>query len=256
MSSTTAPGTDLERGAVAKLIADAGGSFLKAYRNLVKGSAKEVARTTRTTVASRKAELRTALAEYDVDQLVELSTKMAGIIDAMTATDLMEGEPRTLTALEKVDLMGRYLTEREATELLAVSKDIIREKVFDHITMSAKAAGEEDPDQVNGHVDVPELGFRFCREGCGPKDPTLRIESDEDGPGLRQLLGEERWAKVTETIDVPEQVIEAHTETVLSEELLMRMAAADPAILADIKAALAHGGWKTPRFVVRPITDT
>lgn len=201
-----------------------------------------------TTVASRKLQMRLALEEYDVDRLLELQQTMTAFVDLVTRTNTIisndnDASP-VLDGEQAKDLMLRYLERREIDEFLTTVKDIIRESVFAHIDAVLTADGVEDAANTNGTLEIPELGQKFSREGAGYQDPKL------DEARLKKLLGD-RWDDICDDIDIPEQVIPAHTEKVLSLEKALKLSRKDPAVMEILRDCIIPGAPKTPRLWVR-----
>lgn len=199
----------------------------------------------RTTVASRKLLMRQALEGYDVDRLLELQDTMTQFVDLVTRSSLIdEDAPVVLDGERAKDMMSCYLSQREIDEFATTVKDLIREAVFAHIDAVGAAEGKADPEHINGTLEVPELGRKFCREGAGYKDPKL------DEARMQELLGD-RWDEVCEDIDIPEEVIPAHTEKVLSVEKALKLSRKDPAVMEVLRACIIPGEPKSPRLFVR-----
>lgn len=191
----------------------------------------------KSTVATRKEASRRALEEWNLDRLLELQAKMSRIIDVMTANDLNTDDEPVMSPAKTVAVMAEYLDERDVAELLDVRKDMIRDAVYTHID------AVEGPD-ANGAIEVPELGKKFTREGCGTATPTV------DEQRLQALLGE-KWLDACDETIVPAQ--EARIEYKLSVEKVLDLAHKDPAVLEALRSCLVPGKPKTPRFWVRDL---
>lgn len=201
----------------------------------------------KTTVASRKLLMRQALEGYDVERLLELQQTMAAFVDLVTQSTLIaEDASPVLDGDRAKDLMERYLEQREIDEFMGTVKDLIRETVYAHLDHVLAADGVADPANTNGVLEVPELKRKFSREGAGYKDPDI------DEPRLKELLGD-RWDEVCDDIDIPEQVIPAHQEQVLSIEKALKLGRKDPAVMEILRSCVIPGVPKTPRLWVRPM---
>ncbi len=197
------------------------------------------------TIASRKLQLRQALEDYDVDRLLELQQTMTAFVDLVTNSALTDKEASPVLDGEKAkDLMQRYLDQREIDEFISTVKEMIRGMVFSHMDATLAASGKPDPANTNATLEVPELGRKFCREGAGYKDPSL------DEARLQELLGE-RWDSVCDEIDIPEQIIPAHKDKVLSISKVLHLGRKDPAVMEIIRACIIPGVPKPPRFTVK-----
>lgn len=203
------------------------------------------AETNGATVASRKLVMRQALEGYDVERLLKLQETMAAFVDLITTSSLLKEDAEVvLNGEQAVDLMSRYLEQREIDELMGVVKELIRETVFNHLDVVLNADGAKDPANTNGSLEVPELGRKFCREGAGYKAPSL------DEGRLEELLAD-RWDEVCDDINIPEQIIPAHTDKVLSIEKALKLGRKDPAVMEILRDCVVPGTPKTPRLVVR-----
>lgn len=200
----------------------------------------------RSTVASRKLMLRQTLEGYDVDRLLELQQTMTAFVDLVTKTKLISTEESSpvLDGERAKDLMERYLEQREIDEFMTTVKDLIRETVYGHMDAVLAADGAKDPANTNGSLEVPELGRKFTREGAGYKTPTM------DEGRLQEMLGD-RWDEVCDDIDIPEQVIPAHKEKVLSLEKALKLGRKDPSVMEVLRDCVIPGAPKTPRLWVR-----
>lgn len=243
-------GKEIAETEVSRLLKASGGSYVRAYENLVKQADREVSRQRRSTVSDRQQGWKDVLAKMDRQRLSELRKRMAGYVSLIKGHDLAFNEgPRPLEKQEQVQLMEEYLSFRDIDDFLKVRREWIRSAVFSHITETLAAVTGDDgtpvypnPDMENGRVEVPELGKAFVREGCGRRDPDL------DQGLLRQHLGEDAWAEVCEVVEVP-----AHVEQRFSPEKLMKLAERDPSVLEKVKDCFVDAGWKSPRFVVKDI---
>lgn len=238
---------EIEQTEVSRLLSQ--GGYVSAYRALVEQAERDVVRVPKTTVAQRKEMLRQVIEEIDLERLQELQDKMVTAIDTIIANELDLSGDHILTREEAHSLLEEMLDQRDIKELLTVRYAMAKEAVFQSLTTELAEKGVEDPENHNGEIVVPELGHRFVREACGRKDPRLDEEK------LRNLLGEELWKQACEAEVVRRQVIPRHIEYHLSIERLMKLAADDPDILDKINESLEVGGWKTPRFAIKPLKE-
>ena len=220
---------------------------MSAYQELIKQAEHEVATSKSSTIAQRKLLARQAIEEHDNERLADLEEKASALVATITANVIDLSKPRLLSKRKAESLMSEILDSREIQELLAVRKEMIREAVFTSLNIELAESGVEDPENTNGTIPVPKLGKKFCREGCGPKDPNLNEDK------LMSILGEDRFLEACETEVVPAQVIPEHIEYSLSIEKLMKLAESDPGILEVIRECLEVGGWKSPRFTIKDL---
>jgi hypothetical protein len=208
---------------------------------LLEHAQREVVKVERTTVAQRKERYAAMLDEYqagegDPKALVEFDQIAKGIVDEILG-NVLPDEPRVLSAEEAKALMQEYLHIRQLTETFAAREKARRAAIFADMDARLLAEGIQDPQNHNATLEVPELGYKFCREGAGYNDPSL----DEDK--LRALLGEEVWSQVCDEREVP-----AHTELVFNGDKLLDLATKDPAVMLALEDSLKPGSPKTPRL--------
>jgi hypothetical protein len=191
---------------------------------------------TKSTVATRKAAQRKAIEELDIDRLLELQAKMNSLIDVITGNDLAAWDD-VLDEEKATKLMAETLDVKEVAEALDARRDMVKEAVFTHID---RVFGPNE----NGHVDAPDLGKKFTREGCGYGTPRV------DEQRLQGLLGD-RWVDACEEVIIPPT--EARIEYKLSIEKVLDLAHQDPEVLEALRTCLVPGKPKSPRFVVRDL---
>jgi hypothetical protein len=198
--------------------------------------------------ATRKANL--------VKALVKASKKVKGcttdIAPAATATKGFVASSKVVAPIvERAVESGLGLTDEETVlvakqvvdgklvkELVDATYDAAKAAIFRTMDVVAEEAGEAFPEHTNVEIDVPEIGKRLVREGCGRKEASL------DEERLRDLVGEAVWQEITS-----EHVVRAVDEQKLSRAIL-----ADPGLLEQVRTATEAGGWKSPRLSVRDIT--
>lgn len=216
---------------------------LKAEANLVP--------VARTSVAKRAEDWKNALAVMDQDKLDVMQEKMFDFVDLITKQEIKFDElPKELDGEQRVVMMKSALMVKEIKEFLDVYYEFVRSTVFNVLTERASARGADDPEHEKGEIQVLSLGKRFCKEGGNRKDPVVKRESDEDGPGLHQLLGEKLWNEITEVEIIPEKRI-----TNINYEKLMELAVKNPEdqILEKIRATLIPGLYNSNSFAIRDI---
>lgn len=228
--------------AVGELMRAAGGNSAIAMAALLTHAKDAVVIAEKTTVASRKAEYRQMLDDYDVDELADAESVMAGMVARITENDLTT-ETGVLSAEQAQAAMDEHLDARKITELLDVRKDVRKAAIFGHIDAVLTAQdGVEDPQNHNGTLEVPECGMKFAREGAGYNDPSL------DEGRLRMMLGEDTWHEVCTEEEIP-----ARIEYTLDLTKLLNRATGDPSLYGVIEQCLAPGQPKTPRLNVRKL---
>lgn len=227
--------------AVGELLRAAGGNGTLALEALLTHAKDAVVVAEKSTVASRKAEYRQMLDDYDVDELAEAETMMSGLVARIAENDLTS-ETGVLSALQAKSAMEEHLDSRKVTELLDVRKDVRKAAIFGHIDAVLAAEGVGDPQNHNGALEVPGCGMKFSREGAGYNDPSI------DEGRLRMMLGEDTWHEVCTGEEIP-----AHIEYTLDLAKLLDRATGDPTLYGVIEECLAPGQPKTPRLNVRKL---
>lgn len=190
-----------------------------------------------TNVSLRKAAYIENLAEGNEVALAKLNTAIAALVPtgqsiAAHADEMME---RGLNEDEAVEVMQAFLGGKVVAEAQGAIQDLIRGLVFQHMNLVFAEQGEEFPEHVNGYLDVPETGKRFCREGAGRKDPEFDVAR------LASILGEETFNNVT------------RVTRVVDEDKLSSAILADPSLMEKVREAIVSPGWKSARLMVRDI---
>lgn len=190
-------------------------------------------------VELRKAALRKALAENNKVALDEVEEALGmlvplGQVLAAESESVMENgfdDENVVTA------MTAYLKGKMVAETQSALQDLVKSMVFR--AMDIAFADEEFPEHTNGEIHVPELGKKFCREGAGRKDPEFDMKK------LAELVGPEMFSAITvEKVVVTREV----DENALSVAVL-----ANPELMEQLRDAVAPGGWKSARLMVRDI---
>lgn len=199
---------------------------------------KAVAKARTSTVSARKAQLLQDLEGFNLERLIELKEEMSSFIDLIT---LSLGEVELMTESQAHTLMTQFLAQRDIGEFMDVCRGRIKDVAFQHITAAQKIAGAVDPENTNGHIDVPSMGKRFCREAAGVGDPSINEVL------LKSILGD-KWSEV-----YVEEVIPETKTYVLSMEKLMDLVDSDPVVMEQIRDALIPGIPKVAKLMVRDL---
>ncbi|QZE10493.1 hypothetical protein SEA_SCOOBYDOOBYDOO_176 [Mycobacterium phage ScoobyDoobyDoo] len=223
------------------VLAAAGGDYVQKYDAIVAAADNTAVEATKTSREMRKERWKKAIAKLDRKELATANKTFTGFMKLLrrNAPIVDVDEPTRLSEQEATDLMEAFLELQRVEEVAKATREQYKTRVMEAMTAQFAEEGEEFPEQVNASIDVPSLGYRFAREGCGRKDPELDEEK------LAALLGDDLWERVS----TEEVVIKRH----VSYEALMREAEKDSEILEHIRTALKVGQFKSPRFVVRPI---
>jgi hypothetical protein len=226
------------------ILATEDGNYVAQYEQVVAELDKTAVVATRNSREMRKESWKKAVAKLDRKQLAKANRTFKGYLGLVRRNAELSAieVPTVLNEIQAANLMEEALSLRDAQELLKGRWEEIKRLVFGSMTEQFSAEGEEFPDQVAGSIDIPELGFRFSREGCGRKDPELNEEA------LAGFLGTEVWDKVTIETIIPAQIVRK-----VNFEALMREARKDPSILEALRKSLKVGEWKTSRFNVREL---
>lgn len=203
---------------------------------------KAVKKVTRTTVALRKDQLARALAGQDDEKLEKVDAAASGLVEEFIANETIITGTGTLTPDEAKALMQEFLHAREVDEAIDARSKGRKIRVFDHMDAVLASSGVTDPQNHNATLEVPELGFKFCREGAGYKDPGLDVDL------LQAVLGDEVWASICDEVEVP-----AHVEHTLNETKLLDLAHADDNVMLKLAECLTPGAEKTPKLVPREL---
>jgi hypothetical protein len=228
---------------ITRLIREAGG-YMEAFAALVDQKIDtEVARTSRMTVADRKAGHLDTIRTRDAEKVKEMKVVMRKFADSVIKSEALHLEDgEQLSEKDQLQLMEAYIAFQKVKEFAEAWNEECRGTVFDHITAVNEELGVEYPEFQNGSIEVPKLGKRFCKEGNGRKAPTIDEEK------LKEALGEDLWNKVQDEELVPAKVVKA-----LSIEKLMKAVEDDPALLELVRESLIVGEFKNPRFQVRDL---
>jgi hypothetical protein len=87
----------------------------------------------------------------------------------------------------------------------------------------------------------------FCREGGNRSEPQV------DWVALEARLPKEVFEKFCDAVEIPEVVIEAHTEYQPNASKVMEALNAGDIDLEVMREVLIPGKWNTPKFVIRHI---
>jgi hypothetical protein len=225
------------------LLANAGGDYVRAYDALVAAETTKVLVAKKTTVEHRKQAWRNALAKKDKGVLATAYTVMRGYVaKARKNAPVVDAEPSVLDENEALNLMSQFIDLRNIEVMVKADREAIKERVMASMTEDLAAQGEEFPEHVNASIDVPQLGYRFAREGTGRQDPGV------DEAKLAGLLGDDLWHQVTTVEIIPERKVRK-----LDIGLVMEAARQDPSILEKLRNSLKVGGWKSPSFTIRKL---
>lgn len=193
------------------------------------------------TGVARKAQIAAALATTNLDELIALQEKLEGVIDRILANTIDTDDEGPLTDDELYGLMLEALEQADVKRLLEIRYQMMRTRVFAHITAVHAANGVDDPEHTPGEAVVPLLGKRFVRQGGKPK-ATL------DHQKLIDALGPERAEQVLRTVEIP-----ARTETHLNEDALLDLVREDPSVLELIRTCVVSDGYGVVSFHIRDL---
>lgn len=239
-TSTTAPA--VSESDLKAVLARYGDQYIPAYEAIVAQVGEDNRSARITNRKARVERFKEAVSKRDRKQLAKANKLFTGYLRKVRANaELSENmtEPRQLTMAEATSLMSEALDIKEGKDTFTAREEEIKRLVFDHLNELFAEDGEQFPELVNGSIDVPELGYRFSREGAGRKDPELNEKA------LRALVGEETWAKISTR------------ETVVVEKVdlgaLMAQASHNPSLLEDLRRSLKVGEDKLGRLNIRPL---
>lgn len=187
----------------------------------------------------RTAEIEAALSNSDLDELMDLQFKMNKVVERILAVKL---DPDALGALDPETLSQLAVEQLELKDierLLEVRYQLRRLAIFAHITEDNKVKEVKDPENATGKVFLVDLAKKWVRTGG-----TLRSRLDREG--LRKALGEKKWAKVIDKIEVP--ATEAHVEEVFNEDKLYALIQEDTKLMMVLADHVVPGG-RTPQVL-------
>lgn len=233
---------ELVQAAVSGLVHAAGGDSTVALNALLEAIQEQAIATVaeKSTVATRKEAFKRMVAENDIDGLEELETIAAGIMGRILSNSL-ETETGLLTPDQSKALMEEHQDAKRIIEALQARTEQRKAAVFRHITEAKVMDGVKDPENVNGDLEVPELGLRFARQGTGYGKPTI------DQAQLRALVGEDVWSKSCEVVSVP--------SVRFSMEKFLNQARSDVTLLEHLRAAGKPGAPKSPSMAIHRISS-
>lgn len=193
---------------------------------------------------ARAERIADAISRKDLDELDALQEKMSGLIDKIMANTFDPDDPDECDEKELERLLIEAEDHKDLKRLVDVRYQMIRTRIFNHITAANKAKGISDPEYAPGEAPVPNLGKKFTREGG-------RIVALLDHAKLRKRLGEKRWKQVCEAEVVP--AVAEHVEYHLMEDKILELVRKDPKVLEVFRECVSTGK-RTPRsFHVRKL---
>lgn len=237
------PTTDLVESELRAILERAGGDYVAAYDQIV-DKVDADAKASRP-VINRKARVerfKEAVSKRDRKALAKANKIFSGYLRKVRANaELSENmtEPRQLTLVEATSLMSEMLDIKEGKDTFTAREEEIKRLAFDHLNELFAEQGEQAPHLVNGSIDIPELNYRFSREGAGYSDPTLNEKA------LKAHVGDAVW----------DQIVDRETKVVETVNIgkLMAAASSNPALLEDLRRSLKVGEEKPGRLNIRPL---
>lgn len=231
-------GKSVEKTAKTKIFEAAGVEVPVTGAEVAVPAVQQVVVSERSTRETRKSQLLEVLGKFDVEELEELKTFLAGLPSLLTET---LGEDLVLTERYAHTLLRQALAVRRLKDLHEVALEQIKEVAFDHFNASLAEKGHPDPQHVNATLDVLALGYKLRREGAGYGDPTIDEEK------LKEALGSD-WKKVYTRTVIPRRVV-----TDLDEDALWELVKTKPGLLEKIRDSLLPGAPKAGRLNLRNI---
>jgi hypothetical protein len=203
------------------------------------GIKKELAKIPRTTVASRRTQLKDDLEQLKESRLEEIRYEMASYID-LILTPL--GDEPVLSEESAFVLVRQAIATRLLKDLFEIVHTKIKDAAFLHFNASLDKEGYEDPENTNAQLEVPELGMKLAREGAGRQDATI------DETKLKEGLGD-LWEKVYNREIIPEREV-----WTLNVDALWNLVQNDPTLLRVVGDSLQPGDPKSARLNLRNMT--
>jgi hypothetical protein len=192
-------------------------------------------------VELRKAAHVKALKEANAVELVRVAAAQDDILPLGSAIAAVSDEimERGFNTDEALKAMDAFLKIKLASEAETSIQELVRTLVFRTMDLAAAEQGEDFPEHTNMSIDVPELGKRFVREGCGRKDASFDVDA------LQAALDPEVFAAIT-----AEQVV---VTRFVDHDALAAAVLANPDLLETVREAVLPGGWKSARLMIRDI---
>lgn len=207
---------------------------LSTLRELAVLADRDIVHVPRTTVASRREQL---LADLEDDEaLPRYRRELDAFIDLITSP---LGEDPVLTEEYAYTLVKQAVAVRQLADLAEVCKTKIKEVLFQHLNAYFAEEGHDDPEHINGILEVAELGMKLSREGSGYSDPV--IDEEKLKKGLGPL-----WERV-----YTHKVIPATETWELDLDALWELVKARPKLLEKVRDALKPGKPKSARMNLR-----
>ncbi|ACH62392.1 hypothetical protein SEA_JPICKLES_191 [Mycobacterium phage JPickles] len=239
--STT--GTLIERD-LETYLSKVGGDYVAAYNEIVADEErKALSKRPPNNAAIRRAAYAQAVKNLDPKQLRVMNRTFRNFVPLAKKNAEITSETGELTLQQAEDLMIEVLEVKRIQEMAKSRYEEIRKRVFNSLTETFASAGEPEPEYVAGHIDIPNLGLKFTREGGARKDPEL------DEATLRDLVGDEVWNKVTRVEVIPAQEVRT-----FDEGLFLAAARKNPALLEKLRQALVVGGHRPVSFHQRSLS--
>ena len=195
------------------------------------------------TGTTRKLKIAEAIRTNDLDELIALQEKLELIIDRILGNQIDTEDTTLLSPEQLFDLMVEALDQKDVMRLLEIRYQMLRTRIFSHITEENRFKGVADPEHTPGEAPVPGLRKRFCREGG-------RAKAKLDHDRLAEKLGPERAEQIFRTEVIPEQ-----TQTFLDENALFALVRKDPTVLEVVRECVVPGGYGTTRFQIRDTVE-
>lgn len=173
-----------------------------------------------------------------VSQLTELFSSIPTLFGRTTLE-----EPRLLTASEIDNLVEERLAADEVELAVKAWKENQKADIIAHLNV----LNDWDEDLPDRSLVSAKFGKRLVLEGGARKAPQLDPEL------LRELLGEDRWEKVTNVVKHPRRVVEAWEEQVIDDALVTALIQEDHEVLDIVSQALIIGDKTSPRLNWRNI---
>lgn len=214
----------------------------------------EVTSAAKETKAVRRARWLKDLEEVPMEQITKLNDLMTSYVEEFMLDRLdFKNGARELEQKEVDSLAKEYVAWQTINDALQARHQQFRQMVFQSLNVQfereIKEAGlvsDRPPEQMAGELFSEAYGVRFKREGGGRKDPTINWSR------LQAELPEV-YVEVCDKLDVPEQVVPAHTELIPNGEKLMTAVHSGKIPLETLREVLVPGAWMTPRFVPRKV---
>lgn len=189
------------------------------------------------TAKARKEALRQMIEVVDLDKFVHIQDQMTSVLDQILANAINAESEEICTDAELAAYMQEYLDSQELKDLFELRYQMIRARIFAHMTAVDGVGPTEIP--------MPAFDKKFTREGGKTRFGLDESEAGRDK--LAHLLGPERWARI-----IKQTVVTTYS---LDHDAIVKLVNEDPAVMEILRACVIPTPPTKTSFHVRNITQ-